>query len=639
MIVDSQAFLDQARSHGILSAVQLAAVSKRFAPQAPFHELAGALVDQGWLTPYQVERICAGEGKGLVLGQYRILQELGRGGFGCVFKAMHLIMNRVVALKVISPEMVNDGRARAWFRREVLATTQFQHPNIAMAFDANEVDDVLFLVTEYVDGQNLADVVTKQGPLPVGLACALMLQAARALQYADEKGMVHRDIKPANLLLPRTVVPEKDNGASGAFPSVNQVLVKIVDFGLARLQSQASPNTLVGLKEKGFAGTPDYVSPEQARNIHDVDIRSDLYSLGCTFFFALTGRPPFTGKNPLEIVLQHLEQEPPGLSKFRPEMPPALVSIVRRLMAKRPEQRFQTPGDLADELSFFFGAGALAAPVPLHRPDPGPARDKKDSIAPRAVNVPTPVARRPDSVNPAPAETAEGRDLPQTRIVAEGLMPRSDPAPMAEPSAAAPKSAAVSRAPTPPYATSVVSQALTVDWAAEEPIFAERWQEWIGVVDDLVQGRAPSLGGPGYAVLHSELLRATQRQAECSQAPAHHKAVQTLLEPWLSLHSLAQTDRQTLASLLGRCKQLEHDMNLKRPSHRLGAWVLVALLFVVSVTVGLFVLYGAGSSGQWHWEFSSLGPWVKAHPLLALVLVVPPCVLGSVYFFTRLPRT
>src|SRR5258708_7543777 len=143
--VDSQTFLSQLRDHSFLSEEQLAALSLRFTSETPLHDLTSALVDKGWLTAYQIEQIWAGKAKGLVLGQYRILAELGRGGFGCVFKARHLIMNRVVALKVISPELVNDARARARFRAEVLASTQLQHPNIVMAYDANEVDEVLFL--------------------------------------------------------------------------------------------------------------------------------------------------------------------------------------------------------------------------------------------------------------------------------------------------------------------------------------------------------------------------------------------------------------------------------------------------------------------------------------------------------------
>src|SRR5262249_43137192 len=156
-------------------------------------------------------------------------------------------------------------------------------------YDANEVDGVLFLAMEYVDGPNLNELVRKQGPLPIGLACAMMHQIGRALQYAHEKGMVHRDIKPANLLVPRAPAAEgvpADSAAATPAPPTAAPLVKIVDFGLARLHGKSGANTLMLNKERGFVGTPDFVSPEQAQSIHDVDIRSDLYSLGCTFYFA-----------------------------------------------------------------------------------------------------------------------------------------------------------------------------------------------------------------------------------------------------------------------------------------------------------------------------------------------------------------
>ena len=190
------------------------------------------MVQRGWLTEFQVKQLHAGQSKGLVLGQYHILDELGRGGYGCVYKARHKLMDRVVALKVIAPDLVADTRARTWFRREVFAATQLNHPNICIAYDADEVDNILFFAMEYVDGQNLEALVRKRGPLPIGMACELMSQAAKALQYAHEKGW-------CTAIQAREPVDSKKISRRRPDPAASSpVPVKIVDFGLARLQSR-----------------------------------------------------------------------------------------------------------------------------------------------------------------------------------------------------------------------------------------------------------------------------------------------------------------------------------------------------------------------------------------------------------------
>jgi serine/threonine protein kinase len=319
------------RDSRLVGGEQLGRLAGRFPAGVPAHAVVAALVNDGTLTRYQAQRLWAGKEKGLVLGQYRVLDELGKGGFGRVYKAVHTLMGRVVALKVIAPELVEDRRARDWFKREVLAVTQLCHPNIVMAYDADDVEDVLFLAMEYVDGPSLEALVRQGGPLPAGPACAMMRQAAQALQYAHEKGVVHRDVKPANLLVAR---PADDPGG----PPV----VKVVDFGLARLQRPgASSQTLMLQNGKGFVGTPDFVSPEQARDVHAVDIRSDLYSLGCTFYYALSGHRPFPGASVVETVAKHLHEEARPLDAVGAEVPARVAGVVRRLMAKDPAKRFQ----------------------------------------------------------------------------------------------------------------------------------------------------------------------------------------------------------------------------------------------------------------------------------------------------------
>jgi serine/threonine-protein kinase len=298
------------------------------------------------LTRFQAERLLIGRSTGFFLNQYRILDQLGRGGMGRVYKAEHRTMNRIVALKILSPNLLVTDRAQDLFLREVRAVARLVHPNIVTAFDANHVADRYYLVLEYVNGPNLEQLVRKQGPLPVGQACEFVRQIAHGLQYAHEMGMVHRDIKPANVLV--------QEGGDGR---VGQGAVKISDFGLARLQEVNTPSDegmgTILTKENTVMGTPDFLSPEQARNLHKTDIRSDLYSLGCTFYFLLTGRVPFPGGNVLEKLIRHSTEAPIALEELRSELPAGVVAIVNQLLQKRPEARFQTPADLAAALGPF----------------------------------------------------------------------------------------------------------------------------------------------------------------------------------------------------------------------------------------------------------------------------------------------
>lgn len=306
-------------------------------------ELALALLKAGKLTRYQAEMLLAGKSRNLVVGQYVLLRLRGKGGLGKVFKAMHRTMNRVVALKVLAPQLIKTDKARELFQREIVAVGRLIHPNIATAFDANTTADRCYLVMEYVNGPDLERMVRRQGPVRPPVACEIIRQAALGLQYAFEMGMLHRDIKPANILLQR-----------GREQAREPWTVKLVDFGLARLQA-AGADAPTGLgtiltRDNTVMGTPDYLSPEQSRDLHQVDIRSDLYSLGCTFYFLLTGQPPFPGGTPLEKLIRHASEEPAALETLCPGVSPEIAQVVRRLMAKRPEDRYQTPAELARAL-------------------------------------------------------------------------------------------------------------------------------------------------------------------------------------------------------------------------------------------------------------------------------------------------
>jgi serine/threonine protein kinase len=330
-------FLDALWRSGLLDPQQALALDQADLARQP-DDLAAWLVARGWLTTYQARRLlaigpaCADE---LTLGGYRLLEPLGEGGMGQVFKARHTLMNRVVAVKLIHPDLVNDPAAVQRFRVEIQAAAQLNHPNVVVAHDAEESGGRHYLVMEFCEGMTLRRLVEKSGPLPVGLACEYMRQSALGLQHAHERGLIHRDLKPGNLML-------------------CGLTVKILDFGVARLRRGDGPISS-DTKEGTIVGTPDFMAPEQSEG--RPDIRSDLYSLGCTFYFLLTGQVPFPSGGLFEKYLRHKSKEPEPLGRQRPDVPHAVQQIVGRLMAKTPGERFQTAAEVADALASFAHLG------------------------------------------------------------------------------------------------------------------------------------------------------------------------------------------------------------------------------------------------------------------------------------------
>jgi serine/threonine-protein kinase len=302
------------------------------------------------------------------LGQYRLLEPLGKGGMGQVYKAEHLVMKRLVALKLVAPHLVEDADAVARFHAEVQAAARLSHPNVVTAHDAAEFDGRHFLVLEYVDGIDLGRLVQQMGPLPGAVAAECIRQAALGLQHAHEHGLVHCDVKPCNLLLSQA------DGTAGTFQ------VKLLDFGLARLAGTTPESpTYPSLppSASGVAGTPDFMAPEQFKGRPNADIRSDLYSLGCTFYFLLTGRVPFPGGAWSEKVLRHQFNLPRPVSDLRPDVPPAVEAIVLRLLAKDPDRRYPVPAALAEVLEVWLSdqnvAARLARTTPPEPPRTPPA--------------------------------------------------------------------------------------------------------------------------------------------------------------------------------------------------------------------------------------------------------------------------
>jgi Leucine-rich repeat (LRR) protein/tRNA A-37 threonylcarbamoyl transferase component Bud32 len=331
------ALLDSLRQCRLLESMQLQEVEGQATRFADAKALAGELIRRGWLTPYQVNQLLHGRGRELLLGSYILLERLGEGGMGQVFKARNWKLGRVVAVKLIRPERLAHPDAVRRFRREVQAAAALSHANIVHAYDADEIGGTHLLVMECVEGANdLARLVKERGPLPVAQACEYIRQAALGLQHAYKRGLVHRDIKPHNLLL-----------------TADGRTVKILDMGLARLDRPDADGekSSTMTQEGAVMGTPDYIAPEQVMGSHDVDIRADLYSLGCTFYQLLTGRVPFPGGTLMQKFDGQRFQEPAPIENFRPDVPPAVAAVVRQLMAKKPEERYQTPAEVVAALA------------------------------------------------------------------------------------------------------------------------------------------------------------------------------------------------------------------------------------------------------------------------------------------------
>lgn len=327
-----QEFLDLLRKSELLEEKQLAGIIHQIktSPQVPTQpaQLASVMVRDGVLTKFQAEQLVAGKFKGFFIGNYKVMRPLGAGGMANVYLAQHRMVPRQVAIKVLPKAKADDSVVLKRFRREGRMIAGLDHPNIVHAYEIDNDEKLHFLVMEYVDGVTLHDHVTSHGPLPIKQAANYIQQAAMGLAYVHEKGLIHRDIKPANLLLDK------------------KGTIKLFDMGLARFFQEEGD-----ILTRGVLGTADYIAPEQTYDSHRVDIRADIYSLGGTFYFLLTGQIPFGEGSASEKILWHREREPEPIRKFRPEVPEPLVAIVTTMMAKDPDQRYQEPLEIVEELA------------------------------------------------------------------------------------------------------------------------------------------------------------------------------------------------------------------------------------------------------------------------------------------------
>jgi formylglycine-generating enzyme required for sulfatase activity len=337
---------------------------------------------------------------------YEVLGELGRGGMGVVYLAQNKLMGRKEVLKVVSRDLMTRRGVLDRFLREIRNAAQLHHTNIVTAYSAIRAGESMVFAMEYVEGYDLAQFVKVRGPLPVPLACNFIHQAAVGLQYAHEQGMVHRDIKPGNLILAR---------------KGNKPVVKVLDFGLAKATREGPLDGSL-TQEGQMLGTPDYIAPEQSLNATKADIRADVYSLGCTLYYLLSGGPPFSGSSLYEVLQAHHSMEARPLNLLRPEVPWELAAVVGKLMAKDPARRYQTPAEVAQALKPFFkpvGPGTAASRLqlsPAIRPAAGHVvtRQRPEPAIDRATPVKS--TRRPPTKKPLEATEADAgwQDLLET---------------------------------------------------------------------------------------------------------------------------------------------------------------------------------------------------------------------------------
>lgn len=295
-------------------------------PEGPV-AAADALISAGLLTSYQAKKLLAGKHRGFQLGTYTLLSPLSKGGMSMVYLAEHTKLSRRVVLKILPPDRADDPASLGRFQREGLAAAALDHPNIVRVYDIVEASDIHFLVLEYIEGKTLDQIIKEDGALSIHRAVRYGIQIAEALQHAFEKGVVHRDIKPSNILVD------------------SQDTIKILDMGLARFFDRDESDLTRRYNDSSVLGTADYMAPEQAL-CSAVDSRADIYSLGATLYTLLGGRPPFEGKSASQKLLAHQMKTARPLQELRPEVPAGLSSVIAKMMAKKPEERYQTPNDV-----------------------------------------------------------------------------------------------------------------------------------------------------------------------------------------------------------------------------------------------------------------------------------------------------
>ncbi|MFM7098607.1 MAG: serine/threonine protein kinase [Gemmataceae bacterium] len=318
-------------------------------------KFAGWLVSRKYVTEYQASLLIRGHGEGFFINSYKILERLGKGRMGGVYKAEHET-GQIVALKVLPPSKSREKNFLMRFHREAQMTMKLVHPNIVRTFETGVCNGLHYMVMDYLAGETLDQFLKRSGKVPPAESCHIVYQALRGLDCIFQHGLVHRDLKPANMMLAGQVPNAK----------ILDKTLKILDMGLGKLTKNKEPvhqvATALHLTDEGvILGTPDYMAPEQARDARNIDIRADIYSLGCVLYHLLTGQPPFPDTNIVNQMIRHATEEPKPASFFNPQVPDGLNKIINTMLAKDPSNRYEVPEKCSQALAIFLNSGPFVS--------------------------------------------------------------------------------------------------------------------------------------------------------------------------------------------------------------------------------------------------------------------------------------
>jgi serine/threonine protein kinase len=446
----AEEFVDLVRKSGVVDEKRLDTYVQQLRSGNSFPDepgkMAGLMVRDGLLTHFQAEQVLLGKWRRFTIGKYKVLERLGSGGMGSVYLCEHKFMRRRVAVKVLPAAKAEDPASLERFYREARAAAALDHPNIVRAYDIDQDENLHFLVMEYVDGASLQEIIKKTGPMNVLRACHYTRQAAIGMQHAHEAGLVHRDIKPGNLLVDRTGT------------------VKVLDMGLARFFHDEE-DILTKKYDESVLGTADYLAPEQALDSHGVDIRADVYSLGATFYFCLTGQPPFNEGTVAQKLIWHQTRQPKPVRSVRADVPETVAAVIDKMMVKDRAKRYQNPAQVADALAPFT-TKPIPPPPETEMPRLSPAAMggssemsatmAPGSTVPQRTPAPAPSSPPPTHATPAPRPVAAPAAA-ATR--APAARPQARPA-----AAAAPNNGTFTPTPTPAAAPTARVEEHAPNW-------------------------------------------------------------------------------------------------------------------------------------------------------------------------------